>query len=160
MSKFFVIFALLITFSGAVFAQKAVANKPAANTNSARAAIDVLRGKFVQAYNIQSADAVAELYTDDATYVGTAGDVITGKEQIRLGLKDELPFFRSFALVPLEFGSDNNLAYERGTFAARREIPDKEPQTLNGKYMIVYRRGKDNQWRIQMQMNSRDRAQK
>ena len=159
MSKIFVIFALLITFSTASFAQKAV-SKPVANPNTARAAIDALRAKFAQAYNIQNADAVAEFYTDDATYIGTGGDVVAGKEQIRLGLKDELPYFRNFALSALEFGSDNNLAYERGTFSARLEIPDKEPQTLNGKYVIVYRRGKDGQWKIQMQMTSRDRAQK
>ena len=164
MSKFFTIFALIITFSVAVCAQKAVAktdtNTASVAAASPRAAIDALRAKFAQGYNLQNADAIAAFYTDDATYIGTDGDIVQGKENIRLGLKDELPYFRNFTLSAVEFGSDNNLAYERGTFSARLEAPDKEPQTINGKYMIVYRLGRDKQWKIQMQMSSRDQTEK
>lgn len=163
MTKFFVFVALLFTISAPVFSQT-VMSQPSRNGKSkqkvadARIAIDELRPKFIEAYNKQDADAVAQFYAEDATYIGTAGDVVEGRDKLLKGLKGELPVFRNFTVTPAEFSSSGDLAYERGAYSARLEIPNRTPETVAGKYLLIYRRQADGKWKIQTHMSGRDRA--
>ena len=148
------------TFSQTNRRQPARNNQTQRQAAAARATIDALRSQFVEAWNRQDADAVAQFYTEDATYIGTAGDVVQSRDRIRLGLRGELPVFRNFTATPAEFGSSGDLAYERGVYSARLEIPNRTPEAVRGKYLIVYRRQADSTWKIQMHMSGRDRAQR
>jgi len=161
MKKIFAFALLIITFSTAVFqAQTRTSENNKSDkksASSARASLDSFRTKFIEAYNSQNADRVAEFYAEDATYIGTGGDVVQGRRNIHLGLKGEVAYFKNFVVTPGEFGSDKNLAYERGAYSATLAIPNQPEQTVNGKYLLIFRRQKDKTWKIQMQMVSRDR---
>lgn len=163
MTKIFVFVALVLTISIPAFSQTAK-SQPSRNSKSkpkvadVRSTIDALRLQFIEAYNKRDADAVAQFYAEDATYIGTAGDVVQGRDKLLIGLKGELPVFRNFTITPAEFSSSGDLAYERGAYSARLEIPNRTPETIAGKYLIIYRRQQDGTWKIQTHMSGRDRA--
>jgi len=165
MTKFFVFIALFFAISAPVFSQTATSrssrnSKSKQKVNDARRAVDEMRSKFIEAYNKQDAVAVAGFYAADATYIGTAGDVVQGRDKLLVGLKGELPAFRDFTTTTAEFGSSGDLAYERGTYSARLEIPNRSPETIAGKYLIIYRRQPDGTWKIQTHMSGRDRPRR
>ena len=151
MKKFLFIFALVAILPITFYGQTKSGSK-------AQAVIDKLRTQFVEAYNSQNADAIAAFYADNATYIGTGGDVVQGKEKIRMGLKGEVSYFKNFVATPAEFGGDKNLAYERGTYSATLAIPNQPAQIVGGKYLLIFRRQKDKTWKIQVQMVSRNRT--
>jgi ketosteroid isomerase-like protein len=99
------------------------------------------------------------MYAEDATYIGTAGDVTQSKDKIQMGLKGSLPYFRGITATPVEFGSSGDLASELGTYSQRLEVPGRAPETFAGKYLFIFRRQADGLWKIQVQIVTRDRPQ-
>ena len=121
-------------------------------------AIATLRAAFVAAYARGDAESVARFYAEDATYTGTAGDVVTGRSRLLIGLRREVPAFRDFRIEPAEFGSDGKLAYERGTYSATLTLPGRDPQPVSGPYLAVYGRAKGGGWLIKQHMTGRFRT--
>ncbi|MDQ3843506.1 MAG: nuclear transport factor 2 family protein [Bacteroidota bacterium] len=120
--------------------------------------LNLFMKQFAEAYNRADANALAELYTEDATYIGTAGDITQGRNNLTTGFKNSLHYFKDFALTPSETGGDKKLIYQHGTYSQRFSIPGKPEETYTGKYLIVLRKVARNTWKIQKQMVSRDRA--
>lgn len=116
-----------------------------------------LRQGFVAAYGRADAPAVAAFYAPDATYIGTAGDVVTGRDTILRGLSREVPFFRDFRIEPAEFGVSNQLAYERGTWRTTLTVPDRPAEAIGGPYVVVYERDLAGGWHIKQHMAGRRR---
>lgn len=116
-----------------------------------------MRGEFVQAYARSDPDAVASFYAPDAVYIGTAGDVVVGRERLLIGLRREVPAFRKFSATPAEIQTSGDMAFERGAYAAELSIPGRVPEPLSGEYLIVYRRQPDASWKIRAHMTNRDR---
>lgn len=114
-----------------------------------------LRKGFVDAYARADADAVAAFYAADATYIGTAGDVVTGRDRLVIGLRREVPVFRQFQVEPAQFGSSGELAWERGTYRAALSIPGRPPEPILGPYLIVYERSAAKGWQIKQHMTGR-----
>lgn len=116
-----------------------------------------MRGEFVQAYARGDPDAVASFYAPNAVYIGTAGDVVVGRDRLLVGLRKELPVFRKFSATPAELQTSGDMAFERGAYAAELSIPGRTPEPLTGEYLIVYRRQPDGSWKIRTHMTNRDR---
>jgi uncharacterized protein (TIGR02246 family) len=117
----------------------------------------LLRTKFVEAYARADPEAVASFYAGDATYIGTAGDVVTGRDRLLIGLRREVPAFRDFRIKPVQLDRSGNIAWERGTYEANLHLPGGTPQPVTGPYLIVYERAPDGAWRIKAHMSGRDR---
>lgn len=116
------------------------------------------RDGFVAAYHRADAAGVAKFYAEDATYVGTAGDIVSGRNQILVGLEKEVPYFRDFGAVASESGANGRLAWERGNYRATITVPGRAPQPIYGPYLMVFERVADGTWRIRAHMSGRDRA--
>jgi uncharacterized protein (TIGR02246 family) len=116
-----------------------------------------LRKKFVAAYARADADAVAAFYSPDATYVGTAGDVVTGREQLLIGLRREVPAFRGFEVDVAESGYGDGVAWERGTYRATLSIPGRPAEPISGPYLVVYEHSSGHGWQIKQHMATRAR---
>jgi len=116
-----------------------------------------LRASFVNAYARADADAVSGFYAADATYIGTAGDVVTGRDNLLIGLRREVPVFRGFSVEPVQFDVSGRLAYERGIYRASVQIPGRTAQPVAGPYLMVYERGRDGDWKIKLHMTARER---
>ncbi|MBD0377339.1 MAG: nuclear transport factor 2 family protein [Bacteroidota bacterium] len=120
--------------------------------------LDAFMEQFMQAYNKADANALAELYEENATYIGTAGDITQGRDKLRAGFKNSLPYFKNFVLTPSETGGNRKLIYQNGVYSQKLSIPNKSEEIYTGKYLVVLRRVARNAWRIQKQMVSRDRS--
>ena len=162
--KIFAFLALLAVFSIPVFGQTSAKSQPpkveSKKETAVRLQFETFLKQFVEAYNKQDADALAGFYAEDATYIGTGGDVTQSKDKIHLGLKGSLRYFRDFTATPAEFGTSGDLAYQRGTYSQRLEVPNQPSETFTGKYLLILRRQKDKSWKIESQMVSRDRSQR
>ncbi len=121
-------------------------------------ALDSLRRAYVHAHNSGDDSTLANLYTTDAAYIGTGGDLTVGRDRIRAGLVQELPIARDFALSDSTDGeAEENLAWERGRWSMILGVPGRPPEPMMGWYLIVYERGPDHRWRIRNQVVTRDR---
>ena len=118
--------------------------------------LDAFRKNYVAAYNKPDADALATLYDEHATYIGTGGDVTQGRDKIRIGLKNSSSYLEDFALTPVETGGNKKWVYQYGTYSQKMTASNQN-ETLTGKYLIVLKRVSKNTWRIQKQMVSRNR---
>ena len=147
--------ALLIAAAGGC-AAPAAEGAPAASVQS-RSEIEALRARFVDAYARADAEAVAAFYAPHATYIGTGGDVVTGRDRLLVGLRREVPVFRDFRVEPAEFEADGRLAFERGIYQATIRIPGRDPEPVSGPYLIVYERGRDGRWLVRQHMSGRHR---
>ncbi|HEX8393884.1 MAG TPA: SgcJ/EcaC family oxidoreductase [Longimicrobium sp.] len=132
-------------------AQRAVAASPAAGS----AAMDSLRAAFVRAYQARDAAALAALYADSATLVGTSGVVVRGREAIRDGYHRSLGTLQDFAMEAEASAQEGALAYERGVYSQNIVAPGRAPQRVLGTYLLVARRGADGRWRIDSHTVSR-----
>lgn len=115
------------------------------------------RAAFMDAYARADADAVAAFYAPDATYIGTGGDIVTGREKLLNGLRREVPAFRGFQAEPTQFEADGRFAWERGVYRAVLTIPGRPPQPVSGPYLIVYERDPAGRWLIKAHMSGRHR---
>ena len=113
--------------------------------------------EFMKAYNKPDAEALANLFTQDATYIGTAGDITKGKDKLIIGFKNSLSYLKDFSLIPADTGGDKNIVYQTGTYMQKLVVPNRPVDTYTGKYLIVLRKVSKNTWKIQKQMVSRDK---
>lgn len=116
-----------------------------------------VRAAYVTAWRAGDGEAVARFYAEDATYIGTAGDVVTGRALIAQGLRREVPAFRDFTIAPVESRTAKNMAWERGSYTATVTIPGRPPQPVTGPYVLIFERKGTSPWRIRLQMSGRIR---
>jgi uncharacterized protein (TIGR02246 family) len=147
----------LIALAAALASAGCAAGAADQRTGSAPVSVATTRAAFVDAYRRGDPDAVAAFYAPDATYIGTAGDVVTGRENLLLGLRREVPAFGDFRIEPSRFEAEGRLAWERGRYSATLRIPGRADQPVSGPYLIVYERGQDGTWLIKAHMSGRER---
>lgn len=87
-------------------------------------AMEELREGYVNAYNQQDAEAVAQYYTTDATFVDADGTELTGRDQLRQQLEqvfaEGLP---QLTVSPIETQGDQRLGWQYGTFEIHVQAP-------------------------------------
>ena len=128
-----------------------------AGPGSEAASLAEQRRAFTAAYASSEAEAVAGFYAPNATYIGTGGDVVSGRDRLLIGLRREVPLFRDFRVEPAEFETGRRLAWERGTYRATLVVSGRPPQAVSGPYLIVYERDGSGQWLIRTHMSGRHR---
>ena len=104
--------------------------------------VSMVREQYLHAYNLHDADAVLELYADDAVLLSEAG-VFQGKAEIRKWLQfafDQGSVLES--ITPAREKSSETLAY--GTGRTKRLV-GKEVHL--GRYLIVMEK-RNGEWRI------------
>lgn len=105
-------------------------------------------------------DAIVSHYADDA-YVELANTpIISGKAEIRALMKrgiDDPNLAVTFAPDQVEVSKGRDLAYVRGTYTVTSPDPvTKQPKTAKGKYIVIYRRDLNGQWKAIHDINNRD----
>lgn len=130
-----------------------VAARRSASTGSA--SLDSLHAAFVRAYGARDAAALAALYTDSATLVGSSGVVVRGRDAIRDGYARSLATLQDFVMEAEASAEDGALAYERGVYSQNVAAPGRPTQPVFGTYLMVARRGTDGAWRIEAHTVSR-----
>ncbi len=116
--------------------------------------VDDVYRRFSQAYKKLDAEAVTNLYTDNALYLAPDSDVIRGREKI---LANFSGFFNSvktnggsltISFRILDRSISNDLAYDVGIYTLTEKSAKGEPRTGRGKFVVVARKIKNGDWRF------------
>ena len=139
-------FILLVLISVALIACASTAN------------IDAERDKLLKTDQQWSAgasqgtdiDAVVSFWTDDATVFPDQGPVVRGKAAIRAHVAQSLkiPGFRiSWTPLTAVIARGGDLGYTTGVNSVSMQGPDGKLMTFAGRYVTVWRKQADGQWK-------------
>jgi uncharacterized protein (TIGR02246 family) len=91
------------------------------------------------------------VYADDGMVLGDRVPIAKGKEQIRAVWKQMLsaPGLKiSFIPTMVEVAKSKDLAYDVGTYEETVNDAQGNPTTEVGKYVVVWKRQADKQWKV------------
>jgi len=119
------------------------------DAEAAKAEIEAVNAKFAEAIANQDAEAVAALYTEDAWLMPAHHAMLTGRDGVRSHMEQVFGMgVQSLSLTTKELRGHGNMAYEIGTFTATIGMGEEATMEDEGKYIVIWRKGADGQWRI------------
>ena len=111
--------------------------------------ISAINAKFDQAFNAKNAEAIGQLYADNAVVLpAPAGEPVLGAAAIQTffaGLISAGVIEHQLTLA--DAVEDGNLAYQRGQWAGAMLNDKGEKQTFGGNVHLVYRKQADGGWK-------------
>ncbi|MCA1625760.1 MAG: SgcJ/EcaC family oxidoreductase [Acidobacteria bacterium] len=120
------------------------------------AKIDDVYRRFSEAYKKLDAEAVTNLYTDDALAISPGNDIERGREKILENFSNLFNPVKTgggsltISFRILERRVSGNLAYDVGIFTFTRKSAKGEARSGRGKFVVVVRRMKNGEWRFQV----------
>lgn len=127
----------------------------AADDAEARAAIAAANAEFSRALVAGDARAMAAVYADDGLVVpAMQAGFVSGRAAIEAYDARRVGSLRyleaTITTVQLEVAGD--LAWEAGTNRVVVQQGERAPMAVTGRYLAVWRRGKDGRWRIRAEL--------
>ncbi len=144
--------AILLLASGAAFASNddgpTDANAKVHARDAAEGAIRAQAARFSAAYVAADVEALVQIYTEDGVAGPSGSDFIRGHQALRkLWTRAGGSKVLRHKLSPVEIVVDGDHAYDWGYYEGATGTPTKISE-FNGKYLVVWRRGADGQWRM------------
>jgi uncharacterized protein (TIGR02246 family) len=137
----------------------AACNGPQSGSGDAKSAIRAADEALQQAVAKGELERIASYYADDAVLLPTAEPIVTGKEAIRAEWRHVLgiPGMQNVsALKHIDVSRSGDMAYSRGTYTSHMVGPKGEPLTEPGKWVSIWRKQSDGQWRIVVDIYNTD----
>lgn len=116
--------------------------------------IDNIYRRFSEAYRKLDAQAVKNLYTDDALYLTPGSEVERGHEKILANFSGFFDSVRksggklAISFQILERRVSNDLGYDAGIYTLTQTNAKGETGTGGGKFVVITRRMKNGEWRF------------
>lgn len=154
--------ALLITVACAL-AQACTAEAPPLlpqeNAPADLQSIETLRTTFASAYTTSNAEAVGQLYTEDAVLQTNRMPTAVGREAIVEQLKQTFSQFRvRLDLSPDETHTFGDSGWERGRFFTTiTPRAGGGPSRMEGRYLILLEKAGPGMWRISRDIDNTER---
>ena len=130
-----------------------------ASASAARAKL-VVPDSLVQAAVVPSdAARLASHYADDAVLMPVAEPIVEGRTAIRAEWQHVFGspgLANSARVVAVEASSAGDLGHTRGTYTSPMRGPDGQPIVEQGKWVSVWKRQADGQWRIVVDIYNTD----
>jgi uncharacterized protein (TIGR02246 family) len=142
-TKFGLLSALFLAGIGAFFAQKS-----AGSTDEQ--AIRKLDQGWSAAAQSKDVSKFVAYYAEDGSAFPFNAPIATGKEQIQklwAGLMSLPGFSLSFAPTKIEVAKSGEMAYDVGTVVLILNDTQGNPTTTAGKYVVVWKKQPDKQWK-------------
>jgi uncharacterized protein (TIGR02246 family) len=124
-----------------------------------RKAIDAGNAKYIQAFSIHDANALASVYDKDGARLGAKGTYARGREAIAKQINE----FMKSVTGPIKVTIDtrdlwliDDLAYETGKYTYTFRVIGKEESHVGGHYVTVWKRQVDGGWKIAADMGVSD----
>ena len=122
--------------------------------------LQALHVEWAKAFAVKDLDAIVNHYADDAYVEMSNKPIIKGKAAIRAQMKQALTdpnFALTFVPNQVEVSKGADLGYVRGTYVVTSLDPiTKRPKTSKGKYIVIYKRDSNGQWKAIHDINNRD----
>jgi uncharacterized protein (TIGR02246 family) len=119
-----------------------------------RRAIDAGNRQWSEGWRKADAVMVANIFAEDGVQLGKGGKVIKGRAQIQERQKTAMQGVDpgvKVTVTTLNVWLDGDTAYETGTY--KYEYMEKgKPGTDTGRFVTVWKRQKDNSWKLSMDM--------
>jgi uncharacterized protein (TIGR02246 family) len=123
---------------------------PAFDLEGAKKGIAEANAKWIDAMKRGDAEAVSQLYMEDAIVLPPNAALVRGRKAI----KDEFATMMKswvkltdMTLVTLEVNGSGDIAYEVGSYAMTFEVPGGQtPASDSGKYLAIWKKQADNTW--------------
>jgi len=116
--------------------------------DAAEGAIRAQAARFSAAYVAGDTEALVQIYAEDGVAGPGGSDFVRGRPALRIlwtrGADTQVLRHR---LRPVEIVVDGDHAYDWGYYEGTTGSP-AEPKAFNGKYLVVWQRDADGQWRM------------
>ena len=115
------------------------------------AALRALIKDWAAAAQAKDAAKFVSVYAEDAVVMMAGAPDIRGIAAIREGIPammQDPAFALSFEAETVKVARSGDLAYETGTYSMTMTGPDKKPATEKGHYVVVWRKGADDTWKV------------
>jgi uncharacterized protein (TIGR02246 family) len=113
-------------------------------------AIRKLDKEWSAAAQTKDAAKMLAFYAEDASVFPFNAPIATGKEQIQklwTGLMSMPGFSLTFAPTKIEIAKAGDMAYDAGTAELKLNDASGNPTTTVGKYVVVWKKQPDKQWK-------------
>ena len=128
-----------------------LASLSAAKGSSDEEAIRKLDADWSAAAQSKDVEKSVAVYAEDAVFLPNGAPIATGKTQIRDAWSHlmALPGVElKFAPTNIEVAKSNDMAYDVGTYQLKVNDPQGNPTTQIGKYVVVWKKQPDKQWKV------------
>jgi uncharacterized protein (TIGR02246 family) len=116
---------------------------------TARVAIESIGKELADGINGKNAASISKLYTEDACLFPPGARRQDGREAIQAYWQAAIDMGLSNAvLTTVEVEEFGNTAVEVGTVTATLPGDDENPKALIGKYIVIWKQGADERWRL------------
>lgn len=119
-----------------------------------------VRTKFERAYGQGDAEALANLYTQDARFLPSENPTLRGRAEIRpyfQGFFDQMAS-QSIAITPSETEVRGDLVYEWGTYEVSFTPQGGSSMTDRGRYTVILEHQADGAYRIVLDIDNSAQA--
>ncbi len=131
--------------------ERAEEQREHADTRAAdEAAIGALSAEWSKGMAGKDVAKCVSFYAEDASMFPDRAPIATGKEAIHAvwaALLTTPGFAGSFKTTKVEVAKSSDVAYETGTFELTTNDKKGKPQTEKGKYVVVWKRQADGNWK-------------
>jgi uncharacterized protein (TIGR02246 family) len=117
-----------------------------------------LDAELVAALAAKNIDKVSGFYADDAQFLEPGTAPAVGREEIH---KSWAALITSPSFVSLTFSANavnvseaGDVAWEVGTYDASTKDPKGKPTAEKGKYVLIWKKQADGNWKIEVDMNN------
>lgn len=120
---------------------------------TANADLDAIYARFAAAYAAGDADAAADVYTEDVSYMPPDSPVVAGRAEARKGFDRFFGSLRAagrkaaLSFEVLGRGVTGHLGFDVGVFTLKTSGDGAGPSEMRGKFVVVARRDPDGAWR-------------
>ena len=149
-----VITAATILLVGCSDQRKPASAAGAADTAEATAGIDSLESRFLSAYNLDDAKALAETYTEDVRFIQN-GSAEEGRARMEEGWQANVASLSDIKLTTVNQVVRGDMGVLTQRFSQQYRTPEGKTVTDSGYFVGMVRREPDGQWRYQTAVLSR-----
>lgn len=157
--KFLLMSTVILMAALSNFAQTNGATKPTASETLAEAkkAIELANIKWAEAWTKGDYAAVAEIFAEDGIFLSSSGRVIKGRPQLlefykaaMAGVGKDITELK-VTVTTINAWLDGELVYETGKYNYNY-LEKGKPAEEKGKYVTIWKKQKDGNWRLVMDM--------
>jgi uncharacterized protein (TIGR02246 family) len=151
MQTFLAVLALHTVFMHAT----AVAQPKAVAAADTTAAVQAAMQAYITAAKMNDAATLAAVWATDGVYMGEGTPTLRGRSELEAFLRGAFKSARvDFNVTVDDVEAGQDMASVTGTFAETLHAHQKPPQSVAGRYLLVFRRQPDGSWKISRGMGT------